>query len=210
MAFPAAMITFATLVIALSSYAFAQGAGETPTKPEFTYCSDASESVLELRYSGGMNANPDPAPFVKVTCDGVVLVHWPKYTKKAGDYVLKLSREELESLLANFAQDQLLVLEPSNIRAMAARVQVQAGPVELPQDHGAITIVDMRFERVSSSVPDAAPLTNVDQRLSLPTAAVEASSRAAMAPLRNLAVGIKEIEALAKRPDLIKVPGNNE
>ncbi len=90
MTFPAVMASFATLVIALPSYAFAQGTGETPTKPKFTYCSNVSETVLELRYSGGMIENPDPTPFVKVTCDGVVFVHWAKYTKKAGDYTLKL------------------------------------------------------------------------------------------------------------------------
>ena len=209
MTFLAAFFTLVTLLIALPTYALAQGAAETPAEPKFAYCAEPNEMVLELRYSGGMIQDPDATPFVRITCQGKVLIHWPRYTKMAGDYTLTLSKKELESLLAIFAQEQLLTINNANIQAMAARVQAE-GPSEISEDHGVTTTVDMRFERVAPADPTGTPLINIDRQMSLPAAAVAASARAPIAPLQNLAAGIREIEALAERPDLVKLPSDNE
>ena len=47
--------------------------------------------------------------------------------KDAGEFELRLSPEELEDLLATFAQPQLLTLEPASLAAMAAEQQTEAG-----------------------------------------------------------------------------------
>lgn len=204
MTFLAALFTLVTLLIALPTYALAQGAAETPAEPKFAYCAEPNEMVLELSYSGGMIQDPDTTPFVRITCQGKVIIHWPRYTKMAGDYTLTLSKKELENLLAIFAQEQLLTMDNANIQAMAVRAQAE-GPFEISEDHGVMTTVDMRFERVAPADPTGIPLTNVDRQISLPAAAVAASARAPMAPLQNFAAGIKELEALAERPDLVKL-----
>jgi hypothetical protein len=42
----------------------------------------------------------------------------------------------------------------------------------------------------------------------LPTAAVEAGARAPIEPLQDFAAGIRQLEALAERPELVKLPDN--
>ena len=160
-----------------------------------------------------MIQDPDPAAFVRVYGDGRVLVHRPRYMKKAGDYTVTLSQEELEDLLRPFADSRLLTLDEPRLAEMAAAVQPAAGPVRPTSDHGVVANVQVRLERASPEGA-AAPLANVDRRVPrrwprsrLPPArrCSEAASRAAVEPVRDLAAGVSQLEALAERPGLVKV-----
>lgn len=186
------------LVVALPFQTFAQDQSSA-AKPSYT-C-DPTTPVLELSYSGGLIADPDPTPFVRVFCEGRVLIHYPAYTKKAGDYELRLSPAELEQLLATFATDQLLNVEPGRMETLAADLQT-TGPVEMPGDHGVTANVEVRFETVTPADPARAEMVDVERRFSMPAAAVEASARAPVEPLQDFAAGVRELEALAERPDL--------
>lgn len=189
--------------------ALAQGADQ-PAEPKFSYTRAADQPILELSYEGGMIADPDPTPYIRVYGDGRAVIHRPVYMKDAGDFELQLSPEELENLLATFAQPELLTLDPARLTAMAAEAQgrAEAGPVERPGDHGITANVDVRLERVEPETASAPALLDVDRRISLPTAAVEAGARAPIEPLQDFAAGIKQLEALAERPELVKLPEN--
>jgi hypothetical protein len=187
--------------------ALAQGADQ-PDEAKFSYTRAADQPILELSYEGGMIADRDPTPYIRVYGDGRAVIHRPVYMKDAGEFELQLSPEELENLLATFAQPQLLTLEPGRLAAMAAEVQAEAGPVELPGDHGVTANVDVRLERVAPDTAGAPALLDVDRRISLPTAAVEAGARAPIEPLQDFAAGIRQLEALAERPELVKLPDN--
>ena len=190
------------LALALPFQTSAQDQSAT-SKPDYT-C-DPTTPVLELSYSGGMIADPDPTPFVRVFCEGRVVIHFPAYTKRAGEYELILSPTDLERLLATFAADQLLTIEPDRIEALATEVQA-TGPVEMPSDHGVTANVEVRFETVTPADPARAEMVDVERRFSIPAAAVEASARAPVEPLQDFAAGIRQLEALAERPDLERIP----
>ena len=185
-----------------------------PTEPSFSFSRVANAPpVLELSYEGGMIQSEDPAAFVRVYGDGRVLIHRPRYMKEAGDYTVTLSQEELEDLLRPFADSRLLTLDEPQLAEMAAAVQPAAGPVRPTSDHGVVANVQVRLERVRPEGA-AAPLANVDRRVSLPVATLEAAarapvleaaSRAAVEPVRDLAAGVSQLEALAERPGLVKV-----
>lgn len=191
----------AMLAVALPFQAFAQD--RSASQPDVT-C-DPTSPVLELSYSGGMIADPDPTPFVRVFCEGRVLIHYPAYTKRAGEYELVLSPQELDELLATFAGDQLLTIEPDRMASLAAEVQA-TGPVEKPEDHGVTANVEVRFESVTPADPARAEMVDVERRFSIPAAAVEAGAQAPVEPLQNFAAGIRQLEALAEHPGLERVP----
>lgn len=198
----------AVLSVGLPSHILAQGAAGSPTEPKFMYTRDSDKPVLELSYSGGMIANPDRTPFVRVYGDGRVLIHRPLYMKKAGDYTLKLSQKELDNLLATFAEEELLNIDEGRLEAMAAGLRVEAGPIELPGDHGVTANVQIRFERVSPSDETRAALVDVDRRITLSVAAVQTSARAQVKPLQIFAAGVRQLEILAERANLVKVPND--
>jgi hypothetical protein len=189
-------------------------AAAAAAEPRFSFSRAAAAApVLELGYSGGMIANRDPTPFVRVFGDGRVVVHYPRYMKKAGDYTTTLSQEELEDLLRPFAEGRLLTLDEPRLAAMAGGVRSTAGPTVSPSDHGVVANVQVRLERVRPEGA-AAPLTNVDRRISVPTStlraavrtpALAAAARAEVEPLSDLAAGVRQLEALAERPGLAKI-----
>ena len=76
----------------------------------------------------------------------------------------------------------------------------------MPGNHGVTANVDVRLERVAPDTAGPPALLDVDRRISMPAAAVEASARAPMEPLQDFAAGVKQLEALAERPELVKLP----
>ena len=99
-----------------------------PEQPgTLTYQTEPETLLLELAYEGGMIANPDPTPFVRVYGNGRVVVHYPDYMKKAGDYELELSEEEIESLLQSFSDQSLLTLRYRLASTLCASATVGGG-----------------------------------------------------------------------------------
>ncbi len=196
------------LGIGIPSNVLAQTTAAGPAEPKLEFNRVADNLILDLSYTGGMIANPDPTPFIRVFGNGKVIIHYPAYMKKAGDYTLQLSQEELDKLLKNFATEELLTA-PESIEAMAVTAITQAGPSELPGDHGVKTNVKVNLDRVVPADTTRAPLTDVKTVISIQSAAIEAGAGAPIQPLQNFSIGVKELEGLANRTDLVKLPGNN-
>ena len=163
------------------------------------------EPIVELRYEGGLIKNPDPTPFVRVYPGGRVLIHYPAYMKKAGDYELQLSQEEIDELLSSFADRQVLTVENTALETMAASVRTQQGPAEPIDDHGVKTVVQINANFQPGDTPDSG-LMEVNRSLEatgLPSPEViDVVADPGLRRLKDFSSGVAELEALARRSDL--------
>ena len=161
--------------------------------------------LVELSYEGGMIANPDPTPFVRVYSGGRVLVHYPAYMKKAGDYELRLSESELEQLIGEFQTSEVLTLESSEIAELTAEMREGDAPLVLPEDHGVDAVVRIRAESFTPAGAETPTLREIDQTLRAESQALRAAPAAGVERLRELANGVERLEALAQRQDLRRI-----
>ena len=78
---------------------------QTPSlrDPAVRYSRDPQAIVASFTEVLAEMDDPDPGPSVTVYGDGRVLVHYPHYMKRAGDWELRLSGEELDALIARRA-----------------------------------------------------------------------------------------------------------
>ena len=88
-----------TVIILLLGAATASAQGSPPFDPQFQLPADPDTVVIAYSETPDMLANPDSTPLVRVYSDGKVLVHYPIYMKKAGDYQFFLTTGELRRLL---------------------------------------------------------------------------------------------------------------
>lgn len=194
------------------------GGGTAPvaaTKGSFGLRAEAppevQQPVLELRYEGGLIQSPDPTPFVRVYPDGRVRVHYPAYMKRAGDYVLQLTDDELHELLNSFADEEVLTMDPAGLRAMAADALVAEGPVERPDDHGVTTVVEIHAESFTAEGAEQPMLLDVERTLRIDDMPPEdMAAGAGFRPLMEVAGGVRQLEALAARDDLEPVGAGGE
>jgi hypothetical protein len=75
-----------------------------------------SEPVIHYRQNVHMLAVTDDMPSVKVFGDGRVLVHYPVYMKKAGDYEMQLSDKELADLLQGMSGNGIIDFEENKVK----------------------------------------------------------------------------------------------
>lgn len=164
------------------------------------------EPLIELRYEGGLIKNPDPTPFVRVYPGGRVLIHYPAYMKKAGDYELQLDDAELQELLSSFADREMLTTESDELEVMAARVRAEEQLLTPPDDHGVTTVVEIHADSFTETGREDPTLLEIDRTLtarSLPSAeALEAVVDPELRRLQLFGRGVRSLEALAERPDL--------
>lgn len=162
------------------------------------------EPLLELSYEGGMIANPDPTPFVRVYSGGRVLVHYPRYTKKAGEYSGQLDERELQALLECFSNEGVLTLQESDLLLMA--VEIRADVME-PQidDHGVRSVVRIRGESFTPEGARRPIMLNVDQTIRASSALLRAAPDSSFENLKSLAAGVSRLEELARSESLKKI-----
>jgi hypothetical protein len=174
-------------------------------QPTFEYSDAADKPIAELRYSGGMIQNADNTPFVRVYGDGTVRVHRPAYMRNSGEYTLKLTPEQLQDIINNFASETVartpvlrLDEPPNTVRSVAP-----TGPSDVIGDHNVRAEVTLQIERIDPAQPGAAaPITNVERRISVPAEGIKSATRGFSPPISGPASGIKQIEGLAADPRL--------
>ena len=72
--------------------------------------------LVSYRDIWGEFANPDPTPLIRIFGDGRVLVHYPAYTPKSGEYEMWLQVTELEDLLLSLLAKGGATFVPSAVR----------------------------------------------------------------------------------------------
>ncbi len=162
------------------------------------------EPLLELSYRGGIIAHPDPTPFVRVYPDGRVLVHYPAYMKRAGDYSMQLNDEQLRELLASFSNEGVLMLEPEELSTMSREMQAEMSEPQL-DDHGVESVVRIRGESFTPQGSARPLMFNVDQTIRARNDLLRAAPRSNFDNLKNLATGIQGLEELARSDALEQI-----
>lgn len=162
------------------------------------------EPLLELRYEGGMIANPDPTPFVRVYPGGRVLVHYPAYTKRAGEYSLQLNERELQALLASFSNEVVLTLQENDLRLMALEIRADVMEPQI-DDHGVESVVRIRGESFIAEGARRPMMLNVDQTIRASSNLLRAAPDSSFENLKSLAAGVSRLEELARSESLKKI-----
>lgn len=173
-----------------------KGKIEPPKEPE--------EALLELSYRGGMIANPDPTSFVRVYPGGRVLIHYPAYMKKAGDYELQLEPDQVEALLASFSSEGVLTLEENQMFAMAEELQPELSELEI-DDHGVESVVRIRGESFTPEDANTPTIIDIDRTIRAPKHLLGIAPTSPFENLKNLAAGVEQLEDLARSDALQKI-----
>ena len=82
------------------------------------YSQEPSQIILEYTVSINELADQDPTPLLRIFGDGTVNVHYPFYMKRAGDYHLQLSDQELKELISFLNDNGLFDFDAPKIRQL--------------------------------------------------------------------------------------------
>jgi hypothetical protein len=118
------------------------------TTPAVQYEASPTAVVASLREVVGEMADADPGPSMQIFGDGRIVVHFPDYMQRAGDWTDQLSADEMQVVLGALVADGLLDLDPATARAnlTAARSRARAAalageaPLLEASDTGVTTI----------------------------------------------------------------------
>ena len=90
--------------------------GEKTAGFSFTTEVAATEPVIYYQQNIQMLANIDDRPSLTVYGDGRVLVHYPVYMKRAGDYEMRLDETELVSLLQSLSANGVIDFDEKKVK----------------------------------------------------------------------------------------------
>jgi hypothetical protein len=84
----------------------------------FVYATDesVSEPVIHFQQNIDMLAGTDDRVSLQVFGNGRVLVHYPVYMKKAGDYEMQLADRELVALIGELAKDGIIDFDETKVK----------------------------------------------------------------------------------------------
>lgn len=78
---------------------------------------DPVQPVVHYQQNISMLAEIDDRPSLSVYGDGRVRVHFPEYMKKAGDYEMKISEDEVAGLVRSLYEDGVLEFDEDKVKA---------------------------------------------------------------------------------------------
>ena len=82
------------------------------------YSQEPNQIILEYTLNINEIADQDPTPLLRIFGDGTVNVHFPIYMKRAGDYYLQLSGQELQDLISFLNDNGLFDFDAPKIRQL--------------------------------------------------------------------------------------------
>ena len=175
----------------------------TPGEPELEFSPDSATLVLSYHVIQHMLEGRDPTPLIRIYGDGRVLVHYPVYMQRAGDYELQLTRQELRQLLVSMAQQGVVDFNPENAAAEKRAVMqqlAQRGEVAYVSD-AAETVMDIRLTRYKPAGGFTTSL-NLQKTVRWNNVAQEARLFPTLSSVGGLANAERQIRGLLDRNDL--------
>jgi hypothetical protein len=82
------------------------------------YAREANKIILQYTLMISEIKAQEPTPLLRIFGDGTVKIHFPMYMKRAGDYYLKLSEQELEALVSFLDENGLFDFDAPKIRQL--------------------------------------------------------------------------------------------
>lgn len=161
--------------------------------------------LLQLEYESGRIKNKDPIPPLRIYEDGLVLVHFPQYTIKAGDYRLQLKEEELEEVRGWMRDSDLREGLEESIRSQR-HIAVQARRAASVKPVAFRTILDRSTTVIKYRLAAAeeARISGLE-KVSCYDLRNEAAQFPEITALAKLAELEKKLQGITKRDDLVKI-----
>jgi hypothetical protein len=110
------LLLYLAFSVCLAATAHAASGPTAQSQPVFHFVAADDNLVIEYTLDHHLLAQPDPVPLLRVYGSGRVLVHFPVYMKKAGDYEMQISRAELGELLRMLADKGVMDFNAAAIR----------------------------------------------------------------------------------------------
>ena len=197
------LIAISLITMAISAYA-EKPLVTSASHPIFSYPLDSEALIISYSSTPEMLGNPDKTPRIQVFGDGRVLVHYPFYMKKAGDYEVYLNRGEIRQLLLAlsgvFDFDQKVVKQLR--KAIKAAREEQEGVIYY-RSEDTLEQIEVRLNEYQES--SVALAQKVNMKLSWKNIASDAKDYPNVTAIQRLAGARQSIRALLKRDDLLLV-----
>ena len=198
----AALLVFLTAALFISASA-AQAA--PPFEPRILLPADPDAVVISYTEIPDLLANPDRTPRIRVYGDGEVLVHYPVYMKRAGDYRMYLNPGEVRRLL----------LTVSGVIGFDAKLAAQARREERLARFNATGIVTERSDEVLERIElkldgfqgsAAASMRPVNERAEWRDIGPDAREFPGLPGMRGVSGARNALLELLEHPDLERLP----
>ena len=182
---------------------------------EASFAEDDNTVVLQLSRELPRIQNADPTPFLRVYGSGRVLIHYPVYMKRAGDYTLQLTPAELDSLLSSLTErgvvdfDQALVKQQTKLTERQqglAAMQSGSLPTMIERSDEVTTVIDVHMESYQPAGVSAPAQLNVHKQIRWSALEWDARQFPGISALQELHATCADLMSLTERPDLQKLP----
>ncbi len=158
-------------------------------------------------------ADQDPTPLIRIFGDGRVLVHYPVYTPKAGEYELWLQPTELENLLLSLLAKGLATFEPETVESLKRseerrRWEVALDAKELPELFMVADDSTSVFELQLTGYQPAGTASSsgeVHRTISWTGLCTDAETYPEIESIQQLRAAELELRALLERDDLRRI-----
>ncbi len=174
----------------------------------FDYPRDASYSVIEYSQSHDMILNADPLPMLRIYGNGRVLVHFPAYMKRAGDYEMYLADTEIQQLLSSLEQKGILKFSNSKLaqikkQAIAGRLAESGIVLSGPSDNSRSRLT----VNLNSYTPGLSFIPQYDYKkeVVLKNLKYDAQLYPGISELQNAVDAEQELQNFLTHRDLIKI-----
>jgi hypothetical protein len=195
------------LLLSASSPAPVGGAEAEPAT--FEVATDPATVVVLFSETHGEVGEADAGSSLRVYGDGRVVVHHPRYMRRAGDFTLQLSRAEMRLLLASLVGRGVVEFDEAATRRekreVDASLRAQRSELFAVADPS-VTTVEIRLRRYAPGGAGG-EARDVERRIRWRGLRSDARRYPAIRAIQDLAAVQRELRALMDREDLVRIPG---
>lgn len=123
----------------------------TAVAAPFRISADPGTIVLEYGHVQHALAEQDPLPLIRIYGDGLVWVHYPVYTQRAGDYEFRLELKEVRRLIREIRRDGLLEFDRDRTLRQRTAMRGETSSADQLSD-AADTVIRIRLERYKGGI----------------------------------------------------------
>jgi len=177
-------------------------------QPMFEYSKDAGTVVVSYTHILGAIGDADKGPSLKIYGDGHMVVHYPPYMKKAGEYTLELTQGEMNRLLRSLIASKVLEFDAQAVRRSKLEIDAAAQssqPTFYSESDAPTTIIEIRLTRYTPAGSFAQEISDVDKKVSWTGLGSDARRYPAVNEIQGLRAAEQELRALMKHQNLKKI-----
>jgi len=177
-------------------------------QPMFEYSKDASTVVVSYTHILGAIGDADKGPSLKIYGDGHMVVYYPPYMKKAGEYTLQLTQGDMNRLLWSLIAKKVLEFDAQTVRRSKLETDAateSSQPTFYSESDAPTTAIEIRLTRYTPAGSFAQEILNVNKKVSWTGLGSDARRYPAISAIQGLRAAEQELRALMKHQNLKKI-----